>query len=240
MHEDDFILSRSRRHQKKRNTKRWLYFFSGLAVVLIGLILLIPLLLPAADEATEPDSNQSDSEEVSADDNQPIEDDETEQITEVDENHDDEMDEPDQTVNTNQEPDQFDLSFIDSEDENVISSYTSTWQPIGTVQSEPHEITWEKDSVDWDEMLASVTLATGVEKEDMQYLWVSGNGPNKAIATFTTRDSDEHFRVYIEWIESNGYQPKQVDMLFEHDQLDRFSSDLSTEETQDETPEEEE
>nr|WP_239585364.1 YrrS family protein [Amphibacillus cookii] len=125
-----------------------------------------------------------------------------------------------------QYPDDSEIDVIDHvEDDNVIYAYTSNWEPISTQQEEPHQITWDQSSQDWREMMQAAELATGVGIEEMYYLWVSGDGPKSVIATFSNARMDEHFRVYITWIEYQGWQPERVDILHRHDQMHRFNAD---------------
>jgi cytoskeletal protein RodZ len=88
------------------------------------------------------------------------------------------------------------------------------WQPIGTVQSEPHAATYDKDSVDWQEMTRAISYATGLAESDM-IIWHLGNngGPNKAVGTVTSRDQKQVYRVYIDWVENQGWKPVRVEQL---------------------------
>jgi hypothetical protein len=91
------------------------------------------------------------------------------------------------------------------------------WQPIGTTQSEPHVTQFKKDSVDWKEMLDAVSYATGVSQPDMIVWFIGNNGPNKAVATISTRDQTQHYKVYIEWVENQGWKPTKVQKLRERE-----------------------
>ncbi|OQP06259.1 hypothetical protein B1690_08905 [Geobacillus sp. 46C-IIa] len=87
------------------------------------------------------------------------------------------------------------------------------WQPIGTTQSEPHETVFKKDSVDWKEMLDAVSYATGIAPEEMIVWFIGNNGPNKAVATISTKDQTAHYKVYIEWVTNEGWKPTKVQKL---------------------------
>jgi cytoskeletal protein RodZ len=90
------------------------------------------------------------------------------------------------------------------------------WQPIGTVQSEPHVATYKKNSVDWQEMTRAISYATGLAESDM-IIWHLGNngGPNKAVGTVTSKDQQQVYRVYIDWVENQGWKPVRVEQLKE-------------------------
>jgi hypothetical protein len=87
------------------------------------------------------------------------------------------------------------------------------WQPIGTTQSEPHVTQFKKDSVDWKEMLDAISYATGLSQSDMIVWFIGNNGPNKAVATISTKDKAQRYKVYIEWVENQGWKPTKVQKL---------------------------
>jgi hypothetical protein len=87
------------------------------------------------------------------------------------------------------------------------------WQPIGTTQSEPHVTQFKEDSVDWKEMLDAVSYATGLPQSDMIVWFIGNNGPNKAVATISTKDKAQRYKVYIEWVENQGWKPTKVQKL---------------------------
>ncbi|BDG46378.1 hypothetical protein PspKH34_09390 [Parageobacillus sp. KH3-4] len=87
------------------------------------------------------------------------------------------------------------------------------WQPIGTTQSEPHVTQFKKNSVDWKEMLDAVSYATGLSQSDMIVWFIGNNGPNKAVATISTKDKAQYYKVYIEWVENQGWKPTKVQKL---------------------------
>lgn len=87
------------------------------------------------------------------------------------------------------------------------------WQPIGTTQSEPHVTQFKEDSVDWKEMLDAVSYATGLSQSDMIVWFIGNNGPNKAVATISTKDKAQYYKVYIEWVENQGWKPTKVQKL---------------------------
>ena len=251
--EDDIVFSRTRRLNKKRKNKRWLIILIGILVVFLLSVISAPIIsqmMLSDDERTEETTDTTDettdksaeddqtddaTEEQTADDHENERDD----VTDTDENNDTDVEDDtdqngddtpaDEPTSEPKNPDDYDLTFSESDDEIVLSSYTADWDAVPTSQTEPHTISFEQDTDDWNEMLAAATLATGINSEAMQYLWVSGNGPNKVITTYTDRDTQEHFRVYIEWVEGEGYTPTQVDLLKEHDQMSRFSTTSETE-----------
>lgn len=97
---------------------------------------------------------------------------------------------------------------------NVIKEIVNpSWQPVGTTQSEPHVTTFDEHSVDWKEMLDAVSYATGLSQSDMVVWFIGNNGPNKAVATISTKDKSQYYKVYIEWVENQGWKPTKVQQL---------------------------
>jgi len=152
--------------------------------------------------------------------------------TETKENHDDkkvevEMGDKQQINEESEQSDKKETSEEEEQEQEVIETpgapgsniekeiVNPAWQPIGTTQSEPHVTQFKKDSVDWKEMLDAVSYATGVSQSDMIVWFIGNNGPNKAVATISTRDQTQHYKVYIEWVENQGWKPTKVQKLKE-------------------------
>jgi len=112
---------------------------------------------------------------------------------------------------------QVEETVVDDPNSNVIREIVnSTWQPIGTTQSEPHVTQYDKNSVDWKEMLDAISYATGISSSDL-IVWFIGNGgsPNHAVATVSKKDKTEHYKVFIEWVTNEGWKPTKVQQLKE-------------------------
>ncbi|GMN98151.1 YrrS family protein [Parageobacillus thermoglucosidasius] len=124
-----------------------------------------------------------------------------------------------------EQTDQEETSEAEQEEQEVIETpgapgsniekeiVNPAWQPIGTTQSEPHVTQFKKDSVDWKEMLDAVSYATGLSQSDMIVWFIGNNGPNKAVATISTKDKTQYYKVYIEWVENQGWKPEKVQKL---------------------------
>ncbi|MGJ7035068.1 DUF1510 family protein [Anoxybacillus eryuanensis] len=108
-------------------------------------------------------------------------------------------------------------TVVDDPNSNVIREIVNpSWQPIGTTQSEPHVTTYDKNSVDWKEMIDAISYATGISSSDL-IVWFIGNGgsPNHAVATVSKKDKTEHYKVFIEWVTNEGWKPTKVQQLKE-------------------------
>ena len=90
----------------------------------------------------------------------------------------------------------------------------TSWEPVGTSQSGDHVSSYQQNSVDWNEKIEAVTYATGLSQNDMYVMMVqNGGGPQKSIATVQSKDQSEKYRVYLEWVDGEGWKPEKMDVL---------------------------
>jgi hypothetical protein len=107
---------------------------------------------------------------------------------------------------------------VESEDSNVLEVIRNEWNPIGTAQEKPHVTTFDTSSLDWREMERAIRYATKIAEGDM-ITWRIENGgaTNKVKATVTTKDQTSIYRVYLEWVENEGWKPTLLKKLKEND-----------------------
>ncbi|MGG3842119.1 DUF1510 family protein [Anoxybacillus kestanbolensis] len=129
--------------------------------------------------------------------------------------NDEQLSETETEINEQQSNDTVEETVVDDPNSNVIREIVNpSWQPIGTTQSEPHVTQYDKNSVDWKEMLDAISYATGISSSDL-IVWFIGNGgsPNHAVATVSKKDKTEHYKVFIEWVTNEGWKPTKVQQL---------------------------
>lgn len=146
---------------------------------------------------------------------------EKEDATSVKEDEDSEEDSEASESETDEEKDK-DAELVEveeSSDSNVAKAYTSeSWKPVGTEQSGEHTTSFEKDSVDWNEMRKAIALGAGVDEGSMKLWWLqNGGSPNAAIGTASDGDDSQTYRVHIEWEDGSGWKPVKVEELKEND-----------------------
>ncbi len=124
-----------------------------------------------------------------------------------------------ETMNENIETEQTEPI---ADDENVIDAYTANWQPIGTEQTGPHTTTFDDGSTDRVEMESAIRLAAGLAEGDMITWWLQNGGDQKVIGTVSNRSETQTYRVYLSWMDNQGWQPTLVEVLKENDQKWRF------------------
>lgn len=89
------------------------------------------------------------------------------------------------------------------------------WKPVGTSQSGEHTAVYDQNHVDWQEMLSAISYATGIEQGNMTVWFLGNNGPNSSVGTISTKDQSEKYRVYIDWVDGEGWKPSKVEVLNE-------------------------
>ena len=69
-------------------------------------------------------------------------------------------------------------------------------------------------SVDWAEKVATVATVTGIDQSNM-IIWRMQNngGPNSSIATVSSNDKSQMYRVSMEWVDNEGWMPVKLEQL---------------------------
>lgn len=91
------------------------------------------------------------------------------------------------------------------------------WKPAGTTQSGEHTANYDANSPDWQEMLNAISSAIGLEKSNMT-VWFLGrdkSSSNGSVGTVSSKDKQEKYRVYIQWVDNQGWKPTKVEELSE-------------------------
>ena len=103
---------------------------------------------------------------------------------------------------------------VEPSDDNVIEAYTGNWQPIGTVQEGPHTTVYDDGSQDRIEIKQAVISVTGLADDMIE--WRIGNGGDqKVIATVSNPGKTDNYRVYLSWVDNQGWQVTSVEKLKE-------------------------
>ena len=105
------------------------------------------------------------------------------------------------------------------DDSNVLNTYTSeSWKPVGTEQTGVHTTTYQKGSTDWNEMTKAIAYGAGIDEASMHLWWLNNGGaPNTAIGTVSAGENPQSYRVYIEWVDGEGWKPVKVEELKKND-----------------------
>lgn len=211
--------SRTERTQTDKSKVDKIYYIviTVLILILVGLVTYFFFLrdngssqvsenvAPSSEIVTETD----DSETQSSDQTEIEEEEQNQSETTDSEETSDENAEP----ATEEDSEVADVEEVESDDPLVEEAYTGEWSPIGTSQSGEHTTDFSDGSQDRIEISEAVSSVTGLEAGSMTEWWVGGNGPSQVEATVSSQDESEVYRVYLQFVEEEGWQPIRVEQL---------------------------
>lgn len=101
---------------------------------------------------------------------------------------------------------------------NVLKTIENpSWKPVGTEQSGVHNPVYDDTSVDWQEMLKAISYATGLDQSTMTVYWLGRDqsATNGSVGTVYSKETQEKYRVFIQWVDGQGWMPTKVEELSE-------------------------
>lgn len=139
--------------------------------------------------------------------------------TETNEQPSDETDKETDTDSTVDIEEGTSTEVEESDDPNVAGTIVNQhWEPIGTEQTGEHTKNFSSDSQDWKEMQMAIASALGTSTDGLTYWCVENGGADQVIGTVTAKSNvNEPYRVYIEWVDGQGWKPFKVETLIEND-----------------------
>ncbi|AST92671.1 MULTISPECIES: YrrS family protein [Sutcliffiella] len=206
----------SRTARKKKSNK----IYNILIAIVFLLIIFFSVKLFFGSSSTAPATTNNDENPVVGDsqENKEPEEEETGVTEEEPEEQANESEEPPATEESNEEEEPVTMEEEVSDDETIIRTLTGNWAPVGTNQQEPHASVYDPNHVDWSEKILAINRALGVQENDYT-LWFLGNGGNEhaAIARVTVKASNEHYRVYLQWVTNEGWKPVKLEQTVDKD-----------------------
>ena len=196
--------SRLNRHEKRKKNKQKLLILISLGVVFCIILFSLIAFGNRENSSSEPEMSQA---EKALKNKQEAEDRVSNNSEEI------EIDEEEQNEETDEEEDEVDIQEEESDDANVIKAYSGDWPPVGTSQSGPHTTNYNEGSNDRKEIKEAVSIVTGIHKDDMVELWVGNGGDQKVEATVSDKAKENYFKVYLSWIDNEGWQVQRVERL---------------------------
>ncbi|MEH7482203.1 DUF1510 family protein [Neobacillus drentensis] len=102
----------------------------------------------------------------------------------------------------------------------VKATENPAWQPVGTSQTGEHTPVYDQSSADWQEMLNAISYATGLDKGNMTVYWLGRDRSttNGSFGTVASKDKQQKFNVYLQWVDGQGWKPTKVEELAELNQ----------------------
>ena len=216
----------SRRQQMQKKKRANLLINSLLGIV--GLLIIITLvnLLSSNDQETASDTETEQTEQQQSAEDEGQQEVVSEDITgteaaeedqaEETEAQDTEASDTEKTEDADKEETE-EITSQPSDDPKVKETIVNNaWQPVGTSQTGDHVSSYEKGTTDWEEKLQALQYATGLSPDNMITIFLgNGGSPQKAIGTVTSNDQSEKYRVYLEWVDGEGWKPTKMDVLNE-------------------------
>ncbi|WHX27586.1 YrrS family protein [Virgibacillus halodenitrificans] len=200
--------------KRRKNTK------SISILLILGAVLLILLIgiwiFGGGDKEKTTDQTQPSSQEEqnSADEeNESFYEKESKEDTETDQEENSSSENDGNTDKEDEEQEEIEKQEVDSSDENVLKAYTADWKPIGTEQEEPHTTNYSDGSQDRIEIKEAVLMVTDIPEQNLVMHWVGNGGDQKVEATVSNEDNSEIYRVYLSWVEGEGWQPTKLEEL---------------------------
>ncbi|MDV2581070.1 YrrS family protein [Alkalibacillus haloalkaliphilus] len=234
----DHQYSRSERYEKRRKNTKTMNILIW-AFIILFVVLIAFWIFGGDDEVEEEQTEQNTSldegdEEDEHDENEVIEDEE-EQSSEQEESTTDESTEESNEQESGEE------HVYESDEDNVVRVFERNWDPVGTEQEEPHTTQFSEGTQDREEMEQAIIYATGMSEDDIIFWRLeSGGVANQVIGTVTDSAQQEIYRVYLDWVEHEGWQPQKVEELYENDRHPEYDNDDENEEDEDTSEDDEE
>lgn len=220
--------SRSNRPKKPNSMNKILNALIGLVVVLI--VITAGFIFIGNDDEEQADS-KSNTEETASDNESTENDTESAQGTDTESqpeigseeitSEDEETEDTPEGEVTKEESSEEgsttggSVTSTPSDDPLVSETISNTaWEPVGTSQTGEHVSIYSKDHVDWNEKVKALTYATGLSADNM-IVWRIGNGgsPQKSIGVVSSKNEEEKYRVYLSWVDGEGWRPEKMETL---------------------------
>lgn len=88
------------------------------------------------------------------------------------------------------------------------------WKVNPTKQVGEHVSAYEKGHPDYEEKLQTFRQAVQLDESNIIFWSVKNNGSaNSSVAVVSTGDKTENYRIYIEWLQNEGWKPVKVEKL---------------------------
>ena len=88
------------------------------------------------------------------------------------------------------------------------------WKVTPTKQTGEHVSAYEKGHPDYQEKLETFRQAVQLDENDIIFWSVkNGGSADSSVAVVSTGDKAENYRIYIEWLQNEGWKPVKVEKL---------------------------
>ncbi|GIN71015.1 hypothetical protein J14TS2_14900 [Bacillus sp. J14TS2] len=211
---DKFNRINSRYEQRAKRRKTNIVLNTLIAIVVI-LILIVGGNIFLTDSKTEKEMKEAAKTEAQTKENQQS-DDKQDKTDKAGEEED-----ADEEKETDENAEDEEVIEEDSDEANVDKVINDpSWKPVGTEQSGDHQYSSEMGSTDWNEKEKAAAYAIGISPDSMTNWWTRKGDDTGSQAVMTVSESskpNEAYRVYLEWVDGEGWKPTEVKKLIEND-----------------------
>jgi len=199
---------------------------AAIAIVFLLILVIGGMIIFGGDEsnnqAIKDQTEGTDNEKNSGnDETESDKDTNSESEEEIEENEDDSNGDTDSSDDGNEQEDVEAGVIVENSDDPNVSKVVidPSWKPIGTQQTGEHVATYDMNSIDWKEMEQAIAYGANISQENIIYWRIeNGGSPHHAVGTVSTKaNHDEAYRVYIEWVDQQGWKPTKVEHLKQND-----------------------
>ncbi|MBN3554579.1 YrrS family protein [Fictibacillus nanhaiensis] len=209
-----------RRSERKKSKKRNVVLFSALGAILLALLFLPKdaLLMGSEEEPTKEETNKEPKHKVVKlqPDNESAYEDEEREEKEANNQDKSKPQEPSEEIGIDPEKEadkkkKAEKAEAEKKKQQASGDKPVLNEPIGTSQTGPHTSSYEEGSVDWNEKLKAIRLATGLDENMTVWKIANGGGPQKSIAEVSpNKKPNEKYTVNLEWVDEKGWMVTSV------------------------------
>lgn len=211
MKKDNYNTRLSTNRQRKR--KRQNILLAVLVAILIVMVFVL-FLNSKSNKVSESDQSKNLSEIVNGESESSNNDNDNEENDNGESNAEDNNTKKD--IDEKKDNKTVKTSEIETEDENVEKAYIGDWKPIGTKQTGEHNTVFDEGSDDRLEIREALLQVTDIDESELIEYWIGNNGPDKVIATVADHPHENIFRVYLSWVDKEGWQVTKLEKLKEY------------------------
>ncbi|WP_208560164.1 YrrS family protein [Marinilactibacillus kalidii] len=202
-----------KKDQPKSRFDKYYYIIVAVLLIILLVIMAYIFFLPRNERSNLSESTQPKTEIPAENKNETEETNQNEADNAAEETQDDSEDTTDSEEPTEDESETTELAEVESDDPLVEEAYTGNWSPVGTSQTGEHTTDFSDGSQDRSEINEAVRSVTGLSSGNMTEWWVGGNGPSQVEVTVSNNEQSEVYRVYLQFVEDEGWQPTKVEEL---------------------------
>lgn len=206
--------TRTARNKGEHRSPKWQLIIIALLFVILFYLLF---RIFGADSGPNTDINSTNS-SITTTEIDSSSDTSSEEVDSAEETSDDSSADTDSTDETEETDEDVSLEESESPDDNVQTVYTGNWPPVGTSQEGSHDTTdFAEGSADRVEIKQATSMASGIPENEIIEWWIGNDGHNRVEATISNRNESEIYRIYLEWVDNEGWKPLRMEQLIEND-----------------------